>query len=213
MDRFGVLEGIAAPLLMPNVDTDIITPMRRLTGGSAHPLHHYAFEPYRFFDGDGDRGDPNPEFVLNQPEYADARILITGENFGCGSSRESAPIALRGLGIRCLIGTSFGEIFFNNCFQRGLLAVTLPAETIESLAAQTRDGSFRVDLAGQHIQSPDGSFHPFDVNPLRRECLLEGLDDLGLTLKREGAIKAFQDRDRKARPWIYSAVTRAGGPR
>jgi 3-isopropylmalate/(R)-2-methylmalate dehydratase small subunit len=203
MEPFVTVEGAAAPLLIPNVDTDVITPMNRLVGGNAHPLHHYAFEPYRYVGGDGDLGEPNPEFTLNRAEFANAPLLITGENFGCGSSRETAPAALGGLGIRCLIGSSFGEIFFNNCFQRGLLAITLPPETIASLAAQTSDGPFRVDLVEQRLRAPDGTEHAFEVNPLRRKCLLEGLDDLGLTLQRSEAIDRFQQRDRTARPWIY----------
>ena len=206
MEPLTIVEGTAAPLLIPNVDTDVITPLNRLTGGNAHPLQHYAFEPYRYVDGDGDHGKPNPEFALNQPEFASARLLITGENFGCGSSRETAPAAIAALGIRCLIGSSFGEIFFNNCFQRGLLVLVFPLETIASLAAQTVDGLFRVDLVEQHLDAPDGTRRDFEVNPLRRKCLLEGLDDLGLTLQRSEAIDRFQERDRQARPWVYSVT-------
>jgi 3-isopropylmalate/(R)-2-methylmalate dehydratase small subunit len=197
------IESIAAPLLRANVDTDVITPMRRITSRSSQPLAHYAFEPLRYLGGDGDTGRPNPDFVLNDPAYAGARILLTGENFGCGSSRETAPAALYALGFRIIIGSSFGDIFANNCFQRGILVICLDGETVQALAAEARQGRFVVDLESCRITSPQGLEVRFEVNPLRRELLLSGLDDIGMSLRLTREIAAFQVADRERRPWVY----------
>lgn len=204
MEKLTHISSRAVPIMNANVDTDIITPMNRLTGRNAHPLSHYAFEPLRYIGGNGDEGAPNPDFPLNDPQFAGARIIICGENFGCGSSRESAPAALAELGIRCVIGSSFGDIFFNNCFQQGVLPVVLPLDLVGQLAQEARQGGeFQVDLASRHITTPSGNTHDFEVNDLKRRSLMEGLDDISLTLERDADIAAFQARDRLARPWIY----------
>ena len=205
MDKFVRVTSRAVPMLRRDVDTDLITPMRRIGLAQPQPLHHYAFEALRYVGGDGDTGAPNPEFELNQDAYAGARIMLTGANFGCGSSRETAPQAIAGLGFRCLIGTSFGDIFFKNCFQQGILPVVLAEAELDALAKQARDGEFSVDLETCTITAPDRRELRFEVNPLRRESLLSGLDDIGLTLQRGDAIAAFQARDRVERPWVYAA--------
>ena len=203
MEPFTRLVSKAAPFLFPNVDTDIITPMNRLMQQSDKPLAYYAFEPYRYIDGDADAGRPNPEFCLNQPEYLGAAIMITGENFGCGSSRESAPAAMYDMGIRCIMGASFGEIFFNNCFQRGLLPIQISADLVKEAANQASEGEFTIELATQQIVFPRQDVIAFDINPLRKVSLLQGLDDIGLTLQHEHKIADFQARDVLERPWIY----------
>jgi 3-isopropylmalate/(R)-2-methylmalate dehydratase small subunit len=208
MEKFTTLTSKAAPLMLANIDTDIITPMRRLVVDTGKALARYAFEPLRFVDGDGDRAEPNPDFLMNQPPFQQATILITGENFGCGSSRETAVTALVGLGYRCVIGSSFGEIFYHNCFQNGVLPIILPRQQVDMLAAEaleTAQGPERVtvDLETCTITSPLGQTLPFGINAWRREALLEGLDAIGVTLKRTADITAFQARDVTARPWVY----------
>ena len=208
MEKFSTVTSKAAPLMRANIDTDIITPMRRLVAYSGKEMAAYAFEPLRFIRGDGDLGEPNPEFILNQPAFQDATILITGENFGCGSSRETAVKVLVDLGYRCLIGSSFGDIFYNNCFQNGILPIILPLEQVEALAAESletagSDGEVTVDLTTCTITSPLGQTLSFEINGLRRTALLEGLDSIGVTMTREAEIAAFQARDREARPWVY----------
>ncbi len=200
MQPFEPLRCVPVPLLEKNVDTDIITPMKRLTGRNARPLADYAFEAWRYDTGDADSGQPLPDFPLNQEVYEGAAIALTGENFGCGSSRQSAPQVLHDLGLRCLIGTSFGDIFFNNCFQLGMLPVVVSAEVMARLTACT--GAISVELTTQTISWEDGSV-TFDVNPMRKRCLLEGLDDIALTLGHEPDIQAFQQADRAKRPWVY----------
>lgn len=210
MEPFVKLVSRAAPFLLPNVDTDIITPMNRLMQQSDKPLAYYAFEHYRYLHGNADSAQPNPDFCLNQPEYHGAAIMITGENFGCGSSRESAPAAMFDMGIRCIIGASFGGIFFNNCFQRGLLPIQISAELVTELAEQTLEGEFSIDLETQQIVSPRLQVISFDINPLRKLSLLKGLDDIDLTLQHEFEIAAFQARDRLDRPWIYELPGESG---
>ena len=199
MDKFDTLTAIAAPLPQKNVDTDLIIRIERCTGLPRVELGRYAFEMARYLPG----GAENPDFVLNQPRYRGAQILVCGEFFGTGSSREVAVWALASLGIRCVIAPSFGQIFFNNCFQNGLLAIVLAAPMVEELMQQASSpdaGLFTVDLMRQTI---NGSLH-FDVAPRNRKMLLEGLDEIGLTLALEPKIAAFQAADRKRRPWIYS---------
>jgi 3-isopropylmalate/(R)-2-methylmalate dehydratase small subunit len=203
MNKFVPLHSRAAPLLLADINTDIITPMRRLGMKQAHPLAHYAFEALRYLGGDGDSGQLNPEFVLNRPEYQASTIMLTGRNFGCGSSRETAPAAIADMGFRCLIGTSFGDIFFKNCFQQGILAVIVEEAIFDRLVGQAGCGEFTVDLQSCEVRLPDHGVVPFEVNPLRRESLLEGLDEIGLTLKRGDEITAFQTRDHQRRPWVY----------
>jgi len=190
---------VAAPFLKKNVDTDLIIRIERCTGMPKEELGKYAFEMVRFLPG----GAENPEFVLNQPRYRGARILLCGEFFGTGSSREVAVWALASLGVRCVIAPSFGQIFFNNCFQNGLLAIVLPQAAVDALAkAAAAPGAnpFTIDLEAQTI---NGSVH-FDVAPRNKKMLLEGLDEIGLTQALEPRIAAFQAKDRATRPWIYS---------
>ena len=203
MEKLNRLVSRAVPVMMPNIDTDIITPMNRLTATSTgRSIGYYAFEPLRYIDGDGDTGAPDPDFPLNDPFYAGAQIMICGENFGCGSSRESAPAAIAELGFRCLVGTGFGDIFFNNCFQQGLLPIVLAS--VDGLLSEcTAGGDFLLDLNAQTLTTPSGTTLAFEVNALKKEGLLHGLDDLGLMLDRQDQIDAFEARDRQERPWIY----------
>ena len=202
MEKFAKLRSVAAPLMLRDVDTDVIIPMRRLIGGGGD-LSRFAFEPLRY-GSEGADGPENPDFVLNRPEYRDAVILLAGPNFGCGSSREPAVWVIKGMGYRCIVAPSFGDIFYKNCFQNAVLPIVLPIEDVQRLAdeAQTR-GIFEVDLERCELETPAGRRIPFDVHPARREALLEGLDDLALTRKREPEISAFQTADRQRRPWIY----------
>lgn len=200
MVPFPVLQGIPMQLLMKNVDTDIITPMKRLTGGNERPLADYAFEAWRYEGGNADTGQPLADFPLNQAQFSAATILLSGENFGCGSSRQSAPQVLYDLGFRCLIGVSYGEIFFNNCFQLGILPIVVSKETVDMLVASGME--VRVDLVAEEL-SWGNEVISFDVNSLRKRCLLEGLDDIELTLSRVEKINEFQAADRRARPWVY----------
>ena len=201
MDGFTTVAGAAAPLMRANIDTDTVIRIERLTGAAPEQTAPWLFEALRL-DADGRE---NPGFVLNQPQFRDAPILLAGENFGCGSSREGAVWALKYSGIRCVIAPSFGDIFANNCYQNFLLPVVLSAEQVERLAAQCAGGNARVvvDLARQVVVSPHGEELPFSVEAIRREAMLEGLDEIGLTLKQEAAIAAFQARDREARPWVW----------
>jgi 3-isopropylmalate/(R)-2-methylmalate dehydratase small subunit len=206
MEPFTTLHGPAAALLLPNIDTDVITPMRRIVGGGGRAaLARYAFEPLRYLEEDV----PDSDFVLEQPAYRGAPILLAGPNFACGSSRETAVWALHELGFRCVVAPSFGDIFFKNCFQNGLLPIVLAQETVEALALEARaEGghapAFEVDLERTELGTPSGRRIPFEVHPARREALLGGLDDIGLSLRREAEIAAFQARDRRARPWVYA---------
>ncbi len=207
MEQLTLLTSKAAPLMLANIDTDVITPMRRLVAASPN-WPKYAFEPLRHTGGDADEGEPNPDFIMNQAPFQQAQILVAGENFGCGSSRETAVTALAQLGYRCVIGSSFGGIFYNNCFQNGILPIVLPVEQVEALAAEsleTAEGSagVTVDLETCTITTPLGRTIRFEVNALRREALMEGLDAIGITLKRDDAIAAFQEQDRQTRPWVY----------
>jgi 3-isopropylmalate/(R)-2-methylmalate dehydratase small subunit len=204
MDKFATLNSVAAPILRENIDTDVIIPISRLVGNSVRgTLGQWCFTPLRYRPD----GSENPEFVLNREPYRGAQILLTGVNFGCGSSREGAVWALYEMGIRCVIGSSFGDIFFNNCFQNGLLPVVLNRQTVESLAREVEAsqgaGRISVDLAEMTVTAPSGKRHSFAVEPARREALLEGLDEIDLTLKRASEIAAFQARDRQQRPWVH----------
>lgn len=202
MKAFKDVKGVAAVWMMPNVDTDVITPMKRMLR-NGNELEKYAFESFRFVDGDGDKGILNPDFPLNQACSQGAKIMIVGENFGCGSSRETAAMAIAGMGIQCLIGQSFGGIFFKNCFQQGILPVRLPKEIVEELAAQAESGGeFEVDLLRCRVIAPDGKEIPFEIKPLRQQSLLEGLDDVRMTLKKKEQIDAFFAADRIRRPWM-----------
>ena len=203
MEKLQQLQGVAAPLPRANIDTDIITPMARLNTASKHNMHEYTFEPLRFLAD----GSENPDFVLNKPGYRGASILIAGRNFGCGSSRETAVWGIRGLGIRCVIAESFGDIFFNNCFQNSVLPIRLPAETVAELmveaGADQGNMQFQVDVASRTLTTPSGRVITFDLTPDRQAALLEGLDEIAQTLKDDADTTAFEDRDRTARPWIH----------
>lgn len=203
MEKFTRLAAIAAPLMRENINTDIIIRVERLTGSNRTNLGPYAFEAWR----NKPDGTPDPDFVLNQPRWRDAKILVAGENFACGSSREHAVWALAGMGIRAVIAPSFGDIFFNNCFQNGMLPVVLPAAAVAELAreleASGNAAPTTVDLEAQEVVGPSGTRYPFQTDPLRRKALLEGLDEIGQTLTQADAIAAFQARDRAARPWAY----------
>lgn len=204
MEKLERLQSPAAPIMNANIDTDVITPMQRMTQRSNKPLSYYAFEPLRFVGGNGDEGKVDERFALNQDKYRDARIMICGENFGCGSSRESAPAVIADMGFRCLIGTGFGDIFFNNCFQQGILPIVVDRETVATLAAVAATGAeLVVDLSAQEITTPDGEVFAFSVNALRKRSLLEGLDDIELTMLLGDDISNWQQQDGVSRPWIY----------
>lgn len=203
MNKFISITSPAIAWLMPNVDTDIIIPMKRLLL-NMDELGKYSFEPFRFVDGDGDKGELNMDFPLNQPLAAVAKIMIVGENFGCGSSREVAAEAILHCGIRCLIGSSFGGIFVKNCFQQGILPISLPVETVRQLAELSKKGGlFTVDLSAKTITAPDGQILNFVIDDFRRRCLMEGLDDVDITLKSKETIDSFFSLDSSVRTWLY----------
>jgi 3-isopropylmalate/(R)-2-methylmalate dehydratase small subunit len=196
---FTTVSGKAAPLMLANIDTDVIIRIERLTALDPAALGQFAFEVLRY----GPDGEENPNFILNQPLFRGAPILLAGPNFGCGSSREGAVFALAGLGIRCVIAAGFGDIFLNNCFQNGLLPICLPNSQVMSLADEaTLGATVTVDLAAKTISTASNT-HRFDIDQQRRASLLEGLDDLGLTLKQMQSIRAWQAADRKLRPWVW----------
>jgi 3-isopropylmalate/(R)-2-methylmalate dehydratase small subunit len=206
VEKFTRLTGVAVPLMQPNIDTDAITPGRFLTMTMAAGKASFGaslFADWRFDSND----EPKPDFVLNDPAYDGAAILVAGDNFGCGSSREHAVWGLAAYGIRCVIAPSFGEIFYNNCFVNGLLPVSFAGEQVQAIADQLSAGiggrSMTIDLEAQKITRPDGSELAFEIDAARREALLEGLDAIGMTLKLADEIAAFQAEDRERRPWIY----------
>ena len=203
MVKFTTLTAVAAYYPRANVDTDLIIRVERCAKVEKKGLGKYAFEMARFLAD----GSDNPEFPLNNGPFRQAQILVGSINFGCGSSREMAVWAIAGMGIRCVIAPSFGEIFFGNCFQNGLLPVILPQAAVEkigaALAADPANAKLTVDLERQVVVAPDGSEHAFAIEPLRKKALLEGLDEIGLTRLRESDIAAFQARDRVKRPWVY----------
>jgi 3-isopropylmalate/(R)-2-methylmalate dehydratase small subunit len=204
MQAFTVLEGPAAPLMRPNINTDIIIRIERLRDYEGARLGPYAFESWRYKPD----GSEDPAFVLNKPQYREARILIAGDNFACGSSREAAVWALQAFGIRCVIAPSFGSIFFSNCFQNGVLPVILPPKVVDELAAEVEatqgKGKVKIDLHRCVVISPGGKETSFAIDAILREGMLKGLDQIELTRAREAQIAAFQARDRASRPWIYA---------
>ena len=203
MKAFTTLTGIAAPLPMANVDTDQIIPSRFLKTIERSGLGRALFAPMRYRED----GSENPDFVLNREPYRRAEILIAHENFGCGSSREHAPWALLDFGIRCVIAPSFADIFHNNCFKNGILPVRLPREVCDRLMEDARLGGnarITVDLERQVVVRPNGEEIPFEVDPLRRKMLLEGLDEIGQTLAHSAAIAGFEARQKMAQPWLYA---------
>ena len=201
MDKFTKLEGVAAPLRMINVDTDMIIPAQWLKTIKRTGLGKGLFQKDRFRDD----GSENPDFVLNKPAYRNAKILVAEDNFGCGSSREHAPWALMDFGIRCVISTSFGDIFYNNCFKNGVLPIRVSPEDLEKLfddAERGANATLSIDLAKQEIRGPDGGVVKFDIDPHRKRCMLEGLDDIGLTMEKKTKIESFEEKAAAARPWV-----------
>ena len=204
MEAFTSLTGLAAPMMRNNVDTDQIIPTRFLARASEEGLNEGLFAEWRVKPD----GSPNMEFILNREPWTKARILVAGANFGCGSSREAAPRALRQQGFRAIIAPSFGDIFYGNCFRCGIVPVVLPASDVETIASGLGDanapGSVQVDLDKQEVIGPDGRKYRFDTPKLLRRMLLEGLDEIGLTLTQADAIAAFRAHDAARRPWAYS---------
>lgn len=201
MDKFTKVTGIAAPLPLINVDTDMIIPKQFLKTIKRSGLGKNLFDEMRY----NDDGSEKPEFVLNQPQYRDAEILVAGDNFGCGSSREHAPWAIKDFGIRCVIAPSFADIFYNNCFKNGILPIALPQEQVDVLMKDAEKGSnarMTVDLEAQTVTTSDGDSFQFDIDAFKKHCLLEGLDDIGLTLAKASAIDAYESQAAQARPWV-----------
>jgi 3-isopropylmalate/(R)-2-methylmalate dehydratase small subunit len=201
MEKFTKLTGVAAPMPMINVDTDMIIPKQFLKTIERSGLGKNLFDEMRY-DQDGNE---NPDFVLNKPAYRKAQILVAGENFGCGSSREHAPWALLDFGIRCVVAPSFADIFFNNCFKNGILPIVLPQEQVDLLMDDAERGSnavVTVDLENQVITGPDGGEVRFEVDAFRKHCLLNGLDDIGLTLEKADAIDAYEAKQAATTPWL-----------
>ena len=203
MEKFTTLTGIAAPLPLVNVDTDMIIPKQFLKTIKRTGLGKHLFHEMRYDENDKYIAD----FVLHQDPYRQAKILIAGENFGCGSSREHAPWALLDFGIRCIIAPSFADIFYNNCFKNGILPVTLPKETVARLMEFAKSGAnatLTVDLAKQTISGAGDEPISFDIDPFYKHCLINGLDHIGLTLKQEHKIGAFEDKQKSAAPWLWT---------
>jgi 3-isopropylmalate/(R)-2-methylmalate dehydratase small subunit len=202
MDSFTKLRGVAAPLPMINVDTDAIIPKQFLKTLTRAGLGKHLFTEMRY----GEDGAEKPDFVLNKEPYRTASILVAGENFGCGSSREHAPWSLLDFGIRCVIAPSYADIFFNNCFKNGILPIVLPQDQVDALMADAEKGAnaiITVDLESQEITRPDGETIAFEVDAFRKHCLLNGLDDVGLTLEKKAAISTYEDRQKGEQPWLY----------
>ncbi len=201
MEKFTTLTGIAAPLPLINVDTDMIIPKQFLKTIKRSGLGVNLFDEMRY----GDDGQEIPEFVLNQPAYREAEILVAGDNFGCGSSREHAPWALLDFGIRCVIAPSFADIFFNNCFKNGILPIALPQEQVDILMEDAQKGAnarMTVDLEAQTVTTSDGQVFNFEVDSFKKHCLLNGLDDIGLTMEKADSIAAFEAKASTERPWV-----------
>ena len=200
MDKFTTLKGVAAPLNMINVDTDKIIPKNYLKTIKRTGLGKHLFAEMRFDEA----GREKPEFVLNQAPFRKASIMVAGTNFGCGSSREHAPWALLDFGIRCVIAPSFADIFFNNTFKNGILPVILPEARVNRLLRfllELPGAEITVDLPAQTVTGPDGQVDQFEIDPFRKHCLVNGLDDIGLTLQKEASIKAYEGRIKADRPW------------
>ena len=203
MEKFTTLRGVAAPMPMVNIDTDMIIPKNFLKTIKRTGLKEGLFYELRW-TADGQKKD----FVLDQPAYQNAKIIVSGPNFGCGSSREHAPWALLDFGIRCVISESFADIFYNNCFKNGILPIKVPKDVIDKLMDDASRGSnaiIEVDLEKQEIKGPDGGTVHFDIDPFRKRCLLEGLDDIGLTMEKKSEIDDFEKKQKEAQPWLHAA--------
>ena len=204
MQKFDVLTGVAAPLPIVNVDTDMIIPKQHLKTIKRTGLGSALFEEMRY----DMQGKENPDFVLNKPAYRKAQILVAGDNFGCGSSREHAPWALLDFGIRCVISTSFADIFYNNCFKNGILPIRVSKEDLAKLMDDAQRGSnatLTVDLNTQEIKGPDGGTVKFELDEFRKHCLLNGLDDIGLTMQKAAHIDTYETQQRQSQPWLFAA--------
>ena len=202
MEKFDHLEGVAAPLRIINVDTDMIIPKQYLKTIKRTGLAKGLFSEQRYLDD----GAENPDFVLNKPAYRKSKILVAGDNFGCGSSREHAPWALMDFGIRCVISTSFGDIFYNNCFKNGVLPIRVSPEDLEKLfddAERGANSTLSIDLEKQEIKGPDGGTVKFEIDAHRKHCMLNGLDDIGLTKLKADKIVSYEAKAQAARPWAY----------
>ncbi|MFW6359302.1 MAG: 3-isopropylmalate dehydratase small subunit [Chroococcales cyanobacterium] len=203
MDKFNTLTGMAAPLPMMNVDTDMIIPKQHLKTIKRTGLGQFLFDELRFQQ----TGEEIPDFILNQSPYREAKILIAGDNFGCGSSREHAPWALLDFGIRCVIAPSFADIFFNNCFKNGILPIALPQVDVDALMSQAQNpetATMTIDLPQQEIQTHQGERISFTVDEFRKHCLLNGLDDISLTLQKAEKIAAFERQQQQSLPWLWA---------
>ena len=201
MQPFTTLTGVAAPLDIMNVDTDMIIPKQYLKTIKRTGLGTGLFAEMRF----NEDGSENKDFVLNQPAYRKAQILVAGDNFGCGSSREHAPWALLDFGIRCVISTSFADIFYNNCFKNGILPIKVSPEDLKKLmddAERGANATMTIDLPSQEIRGPDGGTIKFDLDPFRKHCLLNGLDDIGLSLEKASSIDSFEKKQATSQPWL-----------
>ena len=204
MEKFTTLTGVAAPMNKINVDTDMIIPKQFLKTIQRAGLGKHLFDEMRF-DRDGNEVE---DFVLNKPAYRDAQILVAGDNFGCGSSREHAPWALLDFGIRCVISTSFADIFYNNCFKNGILPIKVSKEDLDKLmddAERGANATLTVDLGNQKIFGPDGGEVSFEMDAFKKHCLLNGLDDIGLTMKNKEKIESFEDQNKTSQPWLFAA--------
>ena len=202
MEKFKPVSGVAAPMRGINIDTDKIIPKQYLKTIERAGLGKHLFAEMRY----NEDGSEKPDFVLNQPAYRQAQILVAGDNFGCGSSREHAPWAIKDFGIRCVISTSFADIFYNNCFKNGILPIMVTPEQLEMLfddADRGANATLSVDLETQEIHGPDGGVVNFEMDPFRKNCLLEGLDDIGQTLQRKGRIDSFEEQQKAQQPWLY----------
>src|SRR5215470_15220481 len=202
MEKFEKLKAVAAPMGIPNVDTDAIIPKQFLKTIKRAGLGKALFSERRY----NDNGEERPDFVLNQGPFRKAKILVAGENFGCGSSREHAPWALLDFGIRCVIAPSFADIFYNNCFKNGILPIKLPQEDVDKLMDDANRGAnaiISIDLEKQEIRGPDGGCIRFEIDAFRKHCLLNGLDDIGLTMQKAPAIQSFEAQNRAQQPWLW----------
>ncbi len=201
MDKFEKLSGIAAPMPLINIDTDMIIPKVFLKTIKRSGLGVNLFDEMRYLDD----GSENPDFVLNKPQYREAEILVAGDNFGCGSSREHAPWAIKDFGIRCVISTSYADIFFNNCFKNGILPIVLPQAQVDVLMKDAEKGSnarIEVDLEAQTVTTSDGETFAFEVDAFKKHCLLNGLDDIGLTMEKAASIDAYESKLQVSHPWV-----------
>ncbi|MGE3644678.1 MAG: 3-isopropylmalate dehydratase small subunit [Beijerinckiaceae bacterium] len=201
MDKFTTLTGVAAPLDIVNIDTDMIIPKQYLKTITRHGLGKGLFSEMRYKED----GSENPDFILNKPAYRNAKIVVAGDNFGCGSSREHAPWALQDFGITCVISTSFADIFYNNCFQNGVLPAKVSKEDLDKLmddASRGANATLTVDLEKQEITGPDGGVVKFEIDPFRKHCLLNGLDDIGLTMEKNKSIGSYETKTKASHPWL-----------